>query len=104
MDELTWFGWVIITPRFGVESSMYSTQTSHSDLDCLCQLNIIGLEDRQDGHQEIFDEEFKEQLKRDSIGCCKTGFPWKAGHPLLQHNKDMSLALSRAFKKTLKTI
>ena len=53
-----------MTPRFGVESSMYSTQTSHSDVDCLCQLNIIGLEDCQDGHQEIVDEEFKEQLQR----------------------------------------
>ena len=82
MAELTWLGWVIMSLGYGVESSMYLMQTSHSEYDILCQLNVLGLEDRPDGDPEVVYEEFQEELQRDSNGWYETGLLWKLDtHP-----------------------
>ena len=90
-----------MSPGCGVGSSRYLTQTSHIDCDCLCWLDVLGLEDHPDGDQEVPYEEFKEQLHHDSAGWYETDLLWKSEHPPLQHNREMSIACSSELLRKL---
>ena len=63
--EKTKFGWTIITPGNKVNASeMFLTaQTSSTDHEKLCRLDVLGLEDSPRGDQGKVYKEFQEQLK-----------------------------------------
>ena len=64
--EKTRFGCTIMPP--GNEpnlSKMQLTQTSQADLESLCRLDMLGLQDPGVGDQEEVYREFREQLRRD---------------------------------------
>ncbi len=91
--ELTQFGWTIMSP--GKESvdvaTMLLAQTSQTDYEELCRLDVLGLEDRPINSQSVVYDEFKEQLTRDETGRYETGLPWRGNHPLLPNNRAGSL-------------
>ena len=67
--ELTNFGWAILSPGAEVKgSNVYLTRTSSAQLEQLCSLDVLGLEDRPAGDQRSVYEEFKEQLTQSSEG------------------------------------
>ena len=70
---------------------MYLTRTSFRDYEQLCNLDVLGLEDRPDGDQQSVYNEFKEQLTRSDEGWYETGLIWKQSHDHLPHNKQGSL-------------
>ena len=103
--EFTSFGWTIMSP--GAEtnlSSVYLTRSSSSDYEQLCSLDdVLGLEDRPAGDQQVVYSEFQEQLVRHPEGWYETGLLWKAGHPPLPNNQKGSLVrLSNLVKKLQK--
>ena len=61
--ELTTSGWTVMSA--GSESNLsnvYATRTSSADYQELCSLDVLGLEDRQEGGQLVIYEGFAEQL------------------------------------------
>lgn len=54
-------------------STLFFTQTSSVDYDCLCRLDVLGLADSSVGDQQEVYVEFKEQLHRDPAGWYETG-------------------------------
>jgi len=63
--ELTKFGWFLISPGKEFDKNiMLLTQTSQSDYEELCKLDVLGLRDMADHDQTMVYEEFKEQLTR----------------------------------------
>jgi len=90
--ELTRLGWTILSPGKEPDvSSMFLTQTSTTDYENLCKLDVLGLEDQLKDHHDNVYEEFKEQLVRSPEGWYETGLLWKANHPHLPNNKTGSL-------------
>jgi hypothetical protein len=91
--ELTRFSWTIMSPgKESVDvSSMLLAQTSQADYEELCQLDVLGLEDRPTNSQSVVYDEFKEQLTRDETGRYETGLPWRGNHPPLPNNRASSL-------------
>ena len=90
--EMTRFGWTIMFP--GKEPDLTKillTQTSQVDYEKLCQLVVLGLQDRPLGDQEQVRLEFKEQLTRSPEGWYETGLPWRGNHPSLPKNEAGSL-------------
>ncbi len=86
--ELTSLGWTIMSPGKEADlSNIFLAQTSSSDYELLCRMDVLGLEDRPVGDQSSIYEEFKEQLVRSPEGWYETGLPWRANHPLLQNNE-----------------
>ncbi len=51
---------------------MFPAQTSSSDYELLCRMDVLGLEDRPVGDQSSVYEEFKEQLVRSPEGWYET--------------------------------
>ena len=80
---------------------MLLTQTSKTDYEELCQLDVLGLADSPTGDQGVVYEEFKEQLRRSEEGWYETGLPWKGNHPSLPSNKDGSLRRLRSLLQKL---
>ena len=74
------------------KNTMLLTQTSQSDYENLCRLDVLGLRDVTDHDQSIVFDEFKERLTLSPEGWYKTTLPWKANHPPLPLNK---MAVSR---------
>lgn len=72
-------------------SEMFITQTAAADLENLCRLDVLGLEDSPTGDQDTIYKEFQEQLVRSPEGWYETGLPWKGNHPTLPNNKSGSL-------------
>ena len=70
---------------------MMLTQTSHTDYEELCRLDVLGLADTAEHDQQMVYNEFKEQLIRSKEGWYETGLPWRGNHPLLPPNKQGSL-------------
>ena len=103
--EETRFGWTVMSPGDEVDmSKVFQTQTSVSDYEGLCRLDVLGLEDSPTGDQHIVYEEFREQLKRSPDGWYETGLPWKGNHPPLPDNKYGSLRrLTNLVRKLEKT-
>ena len=88
----------------GAETNLSSVYlTSSSDYEQLCSLDVLGLEDRPTGDQQVVYSEFQEQLVRHPEGWYETGLLWKAGHPPLPNNQQGSLVrLSNLVKKLQK--
>lgn len=80
--ELTKLGWFLMSPGQEFDrNTMLLTQTSQSDYEQLCRLDVLGLEDTPEHDQGVVHNEFKEQLTRDQEGWYETGLPWR-GNPL----------------------
>ena len=90
--ELTKMGWFIMSPGAEFDrKTMLLTQTSQSDYEGLCRMDVLGLEDAPEFDQGTVHAEFKEQLRRAEEGWYETGLPWRANHPELPNNKQGSL-------------
>ena len=100
--ELTRFGWVLMSPGAEIENQIYLTNTVNQDYDRLCRLDVLGIEDKPEGDQNIIYEEFKEQLTRDEEGWYETGLLWRPGHEPLKDNKEASIGRLNNLIKRLK--
>ena len=90
--EKTKLGWFIMSPGQEFDHNrMLLTQTSQTDYEELCRLDILGLADSSEHDQQTVYSEFKEQLVRNKEGWYETGLPWRGNHPLLHSNKQGSL-------------
>ena len=90
--EKTKFGWTLMSPGKELDhSKMLLTQTSYTDYEELCRLDVLGLEDKPEHDQEAVHAEFREQLVRHPNGWYETGLLWKKSHPPLPSNKQGSL-------------
>ena len=90
--ELTKLGWFIMSPGQEFDhNNMMLTQTSQSDYEELCRLDILGLSDTAEHDQSEVYREFKEQLQRSPEGWYTTSLPWKGNHPPLPTNEKGSL-------------
>ncbi|XP_067039928.1 uncharacterized protein [Acropora muricata] len=100
--ELTKFGWFLMSPGKEFDkNTMLLTQTSQSDYENLCRLDVLGLRDVTDHDQSIVFDEFKERLTRSPEGWYETTLPWKANHPPLPSNKDGSLKRLHSLNRKL---
>ena len=68
----------------------------------MCRLDVLGIEDKPEGDQNIIYEEFKEPLTRDEEGWYSTGLLWKPGHEPLKDNKEASIGRLNNLTKRLK--
>ena len=67
--EYTKLGWFIMSPGEEFDrNTMLLTQTSQTDYEELCRLDILGLADAPINDQETVYSEFKEQLTRNPAG------------------------------------
>ena len=74
----TKLGWAITSPGKEIDSTnKLLTQTSETDYEGLCQLDVLGLAYTPTGDQGVMYEEFKEQLRRSEVGCMKLVCPGK---------------------------
>ena len=90
--ELTKFGWFLMSAGKEFDKNiMLFTQTSQSDYEELCKLDVLGLRDVAEHDQSMVYEEFKEKLTRSQEGWYETTLPWKANHSPLPSNKEGSL-------------
>ena len=63
--EKTKSGWFIMSPGIDFDrSTMLLTQTSQSDFENLCRLDVLGLADSMENDQNLVYEDFKEQLTK----------------------------------------
>ena len=86
--EKTKFDWVIMSPGLEFEQNMMlMTQTSQSDFDRLCRLDVLGLKDSTESDQNLVYEDFKEQPSGSPSGYYEASLPWKANHPPLPTNE-----------------
>ena len=69
---------------------MLPTQTSQTEYEELCKLDVLGLLDPRDQSHAVVFEEFEERLTRSPEGWYDTTLPWKANHPPLPSNKGGS--------------
>jgi hypothetical protein len=72
-------------------SKMLLTQTSQSDYEDLCRLDVLGLKDKPEHDQYAVHAEFRGQVVRHQEGWYETGLLWKGSHPSLPNNKTGSL-------------
>ena len=90
--EKTKFGWTIMSAGKEVNvNEIFAMQTSSTDYDNVCRLDVLGLQDSPTGDQSVFDKEFEEQLQRSPDGRYETGLPRRENHPNLANNKSGSL-------------
>ncbi|XP_046863149.1 uncharacterized protein LOC124456885 [Xenia sp. Carnegie-2017] len=90
--EKTKFGWTILAQGKELDYAvMFLSQTSQSDYEELCRLDILGFADKPENDQHEVYAEFQEQLVRSEEGWYETGLPWKGNHPQLQSNYMGSL-------------
>ena len=66
---------------------MFVTQSTLTDYEQLCALDVLGLADSHENDQQELYEEFKEQLERNDAGWYETKLPWKGNHPTLPSNE-----------------
>ncbi len=100
--EYTKLGWFVMSPGTELdEKTMMLTQTSQSDYEALCRLDVLGLEDRSEHDQSTVYDEFKEQLTRSPEGWYETALPWKGNHPPLKNNREGSLRRLYALRNRL---
>ena len=101
VGEKTKLGWFIMSPGTEFDhNTMLLTQTSQSDYEDLCRLDVLGLADTTEHDQGVVHTEFKEQLQRSPEGWYETGLPWRGNHPTLPTNEQGSLRrLSSLIKK-----
>ena len=69
--------WVIMSPGMDFDRSMmFLKQTSQSDFEILCRLDVLGLADSM---ENVYDD-FKERLVRDPSGFYEVNLPWKVNY------------------------
>ena len=73
-------------------NSVYLTRSSSSDYEQLCCLDVLGLEDRPAGDQQVVYSDCQEKLVRHPEGWYETGLLRKTGHLPLPNNQNASLA------------
>ena len=81
---------------------MLLTQTSQSDFDRLCRLDVLGLKDSTECDQNLVYEDFREQLSRSPSGYYEASLPLKANHPPLPMNEVGSRRRLTSLVKKLK--
>ena len=90
--ERTEFGWTILAKSKELDhSAMFLAQTSQTDYEELCRLDVLGLADKPENDQSEVYAEFREQLARSEEKRYETGLPWKGNHPPLPSNYNGSL-------------
>ena len=100
--EKTKLGWFLMSPGQEYDHNrMLLTQTSQTDYEELCRLDILGLADSHEHDQRAVYDEFKEQLVRSEEGWYETGLPWRGGHPDLPSNKQGSIRRLSSLNKKL---
>jgi hypothetical protein len=88
--EKTALGWTIMSPGREINHSfLMFTKSSQEDYMHLCSLDVLGLEDRAEGHQGSVYQEFKEQLTKREDGRYETSLPWTANHPWKANTKKV---------------
>ena len=98
----TALGWTMMSAGKEVGlNSVYLTRTSSVEYQQLCNLDVLGLQDRPEGDQQCVYEEFKEQLRQSDEGWYETGLLWKNRHEPLQSNEHGSLRRLENFKESL---
>ena len=101
--EKTKFGWTVIAKGKEIDyTAMLLTQTSQTDYEQLCRLDVLGLEDRPEHDQVGVYAEFREQLERNELGWYETGLPWKGNHPSLPTHEAGSLKRLNSLTRKLK--
>lgn len=101
--EHTKFGWAIMsTGKEANIESMFLTQTTSSDYENLCRMDVLGLQDGPSGDQSMVHCEFLEQLERSPEGWYQTHLPWKGNHPPLPSNEQGSLRRLKTLIQRLK--
>ena len=86
--EKTKLGWFIMSPGVEIDKqTMLLTQTSQTDFERLCRLDVLGLKDTSESDQGVVYEDFKENLARNPAGWYETNLPWKPDHPHLPTNE-----------------
>ena len=89
--EKTRLGWFMMSPGMDFDrSEMLLTQTTQTDYENLCRLDVLGLADTMENDQNVVYDDLKEQLTRDPAGWYETKLPWKANHPHLPTNETGS--------------
>lgn len=89
--EKTLMGWTLMSPgREEAFSPLLTTQSTSTDYEQLCALDVLGLEDAPENDQGIVYQEFKEQLTRNEAGWYEANLPWKGIHPPLPTNETGS--------------
>ena len=78
----------VITGKEANVKNMFLTQTRSNDYENLCQMDVLGLEDRPCGDQSMVHFEFLEQLERSPEGWYQTRLPLKGNHPPLPRRKS----------------
>ena len=66
------------------------TQTSQTDFERLCRLNVLGLKDTSESDQGVVYEDFKENFARNPAGWYETNLSWNPDHPDLSTNETGS--------------
>lgn len=67
------------------------TQTTHTDYQQLCRLDILGLEDSAENYQQVVYDDFEEELKRSPEVWYVTALSWKRKHRPFPNNHAGSL-------------
>ena len=74
--ERTLLGWTVLSPgREDVTNPILLTQSSTTDYEQLCVLDVLGLADSPENDQLMVFEEFKEQLELSPAGWYQTKLP-----------------------------
>ncbi len=74
------------------QTKMFLTQTTCTDYDDLCRLDVLGLEDKPENDQGQVYAEFKEQLVRGNQEWYETSLPWRGNHSTLPTNEKGSIS------------
>ena len=89
LAELTKLGWFVMSPGADLDkTTILITQTSQSDNENLCRLDVLGIADSGENDQEMVYQDFKEQLGRSPDGWYEANLPWKPHHVLLATNEQ----------------
>ena len=100
--DYTRLGWTLMSPgKVREHEAMMLTRSTIEDYSQLCGLDVLGLEDKQDGDQSTVYDELKEQLVRSKEGWGETKLLWKANHVELPNNKEGSIGRLNSLVKRL---
>jgi len=102
--ERTALGWTMMSPGKEAElGKAFFTSSSAADYAQLCNLDVLGLEDKPEGNQQIVYDEFIEQLDQTEDGWYETGLLWKPGHKTLPTNERGSIKRLESLLKKLQS-
>lgn len=98
-------GWTLMSPDWEeVFSPLLLTQSSSTDYEQLCALDVLGLEDTTENDLSAVYQEYEEQLTRNPAGWYEANLPWKGIHPSLPSNETGSRRrLEHLIKKLQRT-